>query len=326
MNKEELLQEISIKINTGEISREEVLNQLNTLSKTESVESSIKKSNHFSVNRILYIIGAAIVIIGIAIFVGQVWEDIGIFGRIAVTLGLGLLLALSGSILLKHKPEEIIGSVFHFMGGLLIPSGAMVMLSELKVDLSSLWPLVIVFGFISAFYLALSIFHKNSLLTFFSVGNGTAFIYLLVEAMIAGSYYTHTDLYAYLTMLMGVSYLLLGKYFQNGWNKKITEVFYFFGSIGFLGAAFSRVFDSTIWQGLFVLFVLAGLLLSIYIKSRKVLVISTLFLIAHISYLTSKYFADSLGWPICLIILGFIFIGLGYSSISLSKKYIKKAV
>ena len=213
MNKEELLQEISIKINTGEISREEVLNQLNTLSKVEGVESNIKKSNHFSVNRILYIIGAAIVIIGIAIFVGQVWEDIGIFGRIAVTLGLGLLLALSGSILLKHKPEEIIGSVFHFMGGLLIPGGAMVMLSELKVDLSSLWPLVIVFGFISAFYLALSIFHKNSLLTFFSVGNGTSFIYLLVEAMIAGSYYTHTDLYAYLTMLMGVSYLLLGKYF-----------------------------------------------------------------------------------------------------------------
>jgi len=57
-------------------------------------------------------------------------------------------------------------------------------------------------------------------------------------------------------------------------------------------------------------------------RSRSILVMSTLFLIAHVSYITGEYFADSLGWPISLVILGFVFIGLGYVSISVNKKYI----
>jgi len=74
---------------------------------------------------------------------------------------------------------------------------------------------------------------------------------------------------------------------------------------------------------LFVLIVLGGLALAAYLKSRIVLTVSTLFLIAHVSYITSEYFADSVGWPLVLVILGFVFIGLGYISITINKKFIK---
>jgi len=82
------------------------------------------------------------------------------------------------------------------------------------------------------------------------------------------------------------------------------------------------VFDSELWQFLYFLVIFGGLYLSIYLKSQIILVMSTIFLIAHISYITSEYFADSLGWPISLVILGFIFIGLGYASVNINKKYI----
>lgn len=326
MNKEELLQELSVKVSTGKISREEVFSRLNFIPATQQAsDEGTKRFSHFSVTKMLYVLGAAIVIIGIVIFVAQIWDDIGSFGRIAVTLGLGLLIAAMGSMLLKQKPEDNIGPIFHFIGGMLIPGGAVVTLSELEVDFVSLWPVAITFGVIFVFYLLLNAIHKHPILTFFAIANGTAFIYLLVEAMVEGPYYRHEDLYAYLTMVIGASYLLLAHAFRVGWNRHLIGALYLFGSGGFLGAAFSQVFDSVPWQLLYFLIVLGGLFLSVYMKSRSILVMSTLFLIAHVSYITREYFADSLGWPISLVILGFVFIGLGYASVTINKKYIKGA-
>ena len=326
MNKEELLQELSAKISNGELSRDDVLSRLNFAPAIrQESDGETKGLSYFSVTKMLYVLGAVIVITGVGFFVAQIWDDIGSFGRIAVTLGPGLLIAAIGSMLLKQKPEDNIGPIFHFIGGMLIPGGAIVTLSEIEVDFISLWSVAITFGVIFAFYLLLNAIHKHPILTFFAIANGTAFIYLLAEAMVEGPYYRHEDLYAYLTMVIGASYLFLAHAFREGWNKHLVGALYFFGSGGFLGAAFSQVFDSVPWQLLYFLIVLGGLFLSVYMRSRSILVMSTLFLIAHVSYITSEYFADSLGWPISLVILGFVFIGLGYASITINKKYIKGA-
>jgi len=324
MNKEELFQELSNKINTGEVSREELASRLNLVQNTPAQNGANRENlSHFSVTKMLYVLGAAIVGIGIIIFVYQVWNDIGSFGHILVTLGLGFLLTTIGSLLLKQKPGDNIGSVFHCIGGMLIPGGAMVTLYELHVDFISLWPVTITFGVIFMFYLLLNFVHKNAVLTFFAITHGTISLYLLVESIVGGSFYMHGDLYAYLTMIVGVSYLLLAYSFRDGWNKELIGVLYFFGSIGFFGATFSRVFDSVPWQMLYFLIVIGGLFLSAYMRSRAILVVSTLFLLAHVSYITGEYFTDSMGWPISLVILGFIFIGLGYVSININKRYIK---
>lgn len=298
MNKEELLQELSAKAPTP--------------------EGSTRAPTNFSVTKMLYALGAAIVVIGIILFVSQLWDDIGSFGRILVTLGLGLLFAFIGSTLLKNKPEDNIGSVFHAIGGLMIPGGAMVALSEMNVESTTLWPVTITFGTIFAFYLLLNIIHKNVVLTFFAIANGTAFIYFLAESALDAD----DDFYAYLTMAVGLGYLLLGHSFRGSWNRKLTSILYFFGISGFLGGAFSQVFDSVFWQMLYVLLIVGSFYLAVYLKSRSILVMSSVFLIAHVTYITSEYFADSIGWPITLVLLGFVFIGLGYASITINKKFI----
>ncbi len=323
MNKAELLQELSVKVATGEIAREEIAQYLNVSVPATNITKP-EQASFFSATKILYILGAAIVVIGIVVFVSQIWDDIGSFGRILVTLGLGLLLTAVGSTLLKSKPEESIGLVFQFMGGMLIPGGAMVTLLEINPNWLDIWPIVFAFGTIFAFYLLLNYVHKNAILTFFAILNGTVFIYALTAASTEDMYYGYYDtLYAYLTMAVGVSYLLLAHAFSEGWNRKLTGALCLFGITGFLGAAFSLVFDSVLWQLLYFIVVMGGLLLSVYMKSRSILVMSTLFLVVHVSYITGEYFADSLGWPLSLVILGFIFIGLGYFSINLNKKYIQ---
>lgn len=323
MNKEELLQELSAKIRSGELTNDELVRRLSLASSLPTEAPSHETlPARFSVTKMLYVLGAAIVVIGIVIFVSQVWSDIGSFSRIAITLGMGLLLTVLGSILLKSKPDPTIGTVFHAIGGVLIPGGAMVALTELNVDFSTVWPITNMFGVIFVFYLLLNFVHKNVVLTLFSVFNGTAFIYFLVAAITDASFYNNGDLYTYLTMIIGASYMLFGYSFRDGWNKKLSPVLYLLGITGILGAAFSQVFDSVFWQMIYFVLIIGGLFLSVHLKNRNILIMSTLFLIAHISYITSEYFADSLGWPISLIVLGFMFIGLGYASVNINKKYI----
>ena len=317
MTTEDLLRELDTKIASGEMRRSDLIARF--------ALASIGKetSRHFSVTKMLYVMGAAIVVIGIVIFVSQIWNDIGSFGRVSVTLGLGLLITALGSMLRKELPSESIGHVFHAIGGALIPGGALVALSELSTGGSHPWVVAFTYVAVFAFYLILDSVHKSPVLAFFATANGTASVYLVTNALLESSpSHAYWDIYAYLTMAMGVSYLLLGRSFQDGRNAALTKILYFFGSAGLLGAAFSRVFDSTGWQMLYFLIVIGFLFLATRLKSGAILLISTLFLIAHISYITGEYFADSLGWPISLIVLGFVFIGLGYASISINRKYI----
>lgn len=331
MNKEELLHELSRKVDSGEISRQELTSRFNLTLQGHSGEhaehgeypAQKPAPSNFSVTKMLYVLGALIVVIGIVIFFYQIWEDIGSFVRILITLGLGFIITALGSILIKDKPKDNIGLVFQFIGGMLIPGGALVMLSELNVVQDTAWPLAITFGIISLFYALLNYVHKNVVLTFFTIANTTAFVYLLVGAMIDGSYYDEGDIFAYLTMFIGASYLLLAHTFRASWNKGIVGMLCLFGSAGFLGAGFSRVFDSGPWQMFFFIVIICGFFLSIYMKSRAILTMSTIFLIVHMSYITGEYFADSVGWPVSLVVLGLVFIGLGYTSINISKKYIR---
>ncbi|MEK7610355.1 MAG: DUF2157 domain-containing protein [Patescibacteria group bacterium] len=324
MNKDELLRELALKISTGEINREEVTRSLGGSAAADLGEPATP-APHIGLTKWFYWLGGIIAIVGIILFVGQFWDDLGSAARIIVTLGFGLILAATGSMLLKQKPNQMIGSIFHTLGGLLIPGGTMVLLYELDVDLSTLWPITISFGLIFVFYLALAAAHKRPILTFFAVANGTTFVYLLIESLIEGRAYEHENLYAYLTMIVGITYLLLAQQFSRGWNKQLAGLFNFFGSAGFLAAAGSRIPDSVPWQLIYVLFVLAMLFWSIRAKSRGILAVSTIALLAYIGFITQEYFVDSIGWPIALIILGFVFIGLGYASINISKKYIQAA-
>ncbi len=446
MNKEQLLNELSLKINSGEISYDEMMHRfdLTTVTKEIKSEPEVKKNimQNFSVTKALYSLGTVIVLVGIILFTYQVWNDIGSFGRISVTLGLGLLLTIIGVFLQKAKLEEAISTIFYFIGGMLVPGGSLVALNEFSFGQSPLWPLAITFGIIFTFYFLLNFAQRNVILTFFTIANGTAafylllqaimdgllnsyqsfnlsiylvitigacyiliatsfretwnkklapvlyffgfasiqialysqyaysgfryygdssnshtvwpsvlslafafifylfinlklkkviitlftiingtaFIYLFTQGLVGGSYYS--DVYIYMTMVIGLSYISLASSFKDTWNQRLVEILNFFGTVGFLGAVFSRIYDSLPWQFLFFFLVIGGFILSIYVKSRSILVVSTLFLIAYISYITSEYFAGSVGWPISLVILGFIFIGLGYVSIAINKKYI----
>jgi len=327
MEKEVLLQELSAKLASGEVTQQEVAERVGLSSFAQPAPATPLQEagqHHFTVTKMLYVLGAAIVVIGIILFVVQIWDDMSSVLRIVITLGLGLMMAFSGSLLLKQKPDEHLGSVFHAIGGILIPLGAAVTIAEIDPPSGVLWYLSAMFSAIFAFYLILLTVHKKVVLTLFAIINGTTAIYLLTSAMLDPilSGREMEDVLQYLTMALGGSYLLLAHAFKTGWNSQLVRALHFFGIAGLLGAAWAQVFDSGVWELLYFIVVFGALFASVYMKSRIILIVSTFFLLLHVTYITSEYFADSLGWPIALVLLGFVFIGLGYTSIMINRKYI----
>ena len=47
-------------------------------------------------------------------------------------------------------------------------------------------------------------------------------------------------------------------------------------------------------------------------------------MLAHIGYYKAKHFANTLGWPIALVVIGAALIGSSYLAIKLNNKYIKQ--
>ena len=64
--------------------------------------------------------------------------------------------------------------------------------------------------------------------------------------------------------------------------------------------------------------------LSTYVRSRTLLLTSTLSMLCYIGYYTAEHFANTVGWPIALVIIGTALIGLSSLAVKLNNKYIKQ--
>ena len=325
ISKQALLDELASRLARGEISEAEVQQLLIQSEPSPDIAaqtaSPVALLPSLSIMRLLYVVGAIFITLGVLYLISQIWEDLGSAGRILITLGVGFVFAGTGSFFMLRDPARGLGTVFHAIGGCIIPGGAMVTLDEMGVDFDTSWPITLTIGMIFVFYAALTFVHRQGILTLWTIVNGTALAYLLMDSLLPAA---SGEQYDYLTMTIGISYLLLAYLFRNDWNERLTPLLYFFGAIGFYGAALTQVPDRVFMEILFPFLAFGGLALSVaLLHSRLVLVISNLAIIGYIIYFTAEYFADSIGWPVALILLGFIIIGIGYFSINLNRKYLK---
>jgi hypothetical protein len=72
------------------------------------------------------------------------------------------------------------------------------------------------------------------------------------------------------------------------------------------------------------LIVAAGFVyLSVIVHSRTVLFVATLAMLAYTGWFTGEHFADSVGWPIALIIFGLLMIGLSALAFRIDRDYVR---
>lgn len=286
-----------------------------------------------SLSDVLYAIGALVVIVGISVLIGQRWDVLSSAMRMMVTLGFSLLLYAAGMVLFGDRRTGKLSQAFFTISCFLLPLGVYVSLHEMGASLVSLWLHVIVTGVLSSFYLVSYRITSQAQFLLFGIIFGTSSFVLLTEKLVdAGGdvrrygreWYVNFGLYR--TMLVGLSYALLGYVFSSVKERVLTPFFYFFGLLSFLGAAFglSTKDDVTgmVWMVLFMFLVGGVIYLSVFLKNRIFLYLGSLYLLVFIFWITGKYFADSVGWAFALIVAGFGLIGVGYLTFWIQRRYI----
>lgn len=324
MQKQELLDQITALAQQKLITEHEVVAAVRSAVKGK--KTSLKME--FGVADVLSYVGGAIVFLGIAVLIWQNWTIMNSMTRIVVTLGCGLAAYVTAVVLQYDERFEHPAQAFFFLSAVLIPSGTFVTLYEGGVDIFSAGvnPIVAlaVFGM---YMLSYFVFRKNVLLLFSILFGTWAFFAVTTYIMDNTPLFEAWRSSAYRVMVIGVSYLALGYFFQQNGKPGLTGFLYGFGILGFLSAALAlgewTPYQSQFWELIYPGLVIATMLLSVPLKSKSFLVFGAIFLVVYIMKITAEYFTDTLGWPLALVIVGLALIGVGFGTFQFGKKYVE---
>ncbi len=131
------------------------------------------------------------------------------------------------------------------------------------------------------------------------------------------------SVYLITTSLIGLSYILLGYFFHEKMQLqgKFAGVLYFLGSLGLILPLFTLGGIQGGGWDVVAIFTIIGLILTGIHLQEKILIITAGILLAmHVILISYRYFAESIGWPITLIIAGIFLIAIGYFSYTLTQK------
>lgn len=327
MDKQQLLQELKAALLQGELDREDLLS---LTSPAAPASTSIPEAKHASLSQVMYYLGGAIVFLGIAILLGQNWEYFNAGIKVAVTLGSAFAAFITAVLLLGYPNLKGPAQAFFLVSGLVLPLGMYVTVDKLGFDVGQnsvqllIW--LIMFGLFLTVYLKL----RLPVLALFAVLFATG-LYSLTVDWVAGQNFIGSDkVLQYKVLFAGLSYLCLGYFFAQTDLRSLTGFLYGFGVLAFLGAAMAlggwSPNQNAFWELAFPFLVFGVIVLSVYLKSRAFLVFGSLFLVGYIFKLTGEYFQESLGWPLALVIAGFLVMLVGYYAVRLGKRYFPKTV
>ena len=334
MNKDDLLNGIKSLAASGQLQRDEIIAAFdagrNEISlgtandvKTTAEEQTTTMSRY---SGILYYIGGGIVLLGLVFFIGQLWADFNTFMRIFITLGSGLAAYVMGVLFNREHRLGSAGPAFFMISALLVPTGIFISLDEFHVHLNDDKIQNLVSGLLFVTYLVSYITFKRFVLLFFSCFFGTWFYFALSSLILNNAtYLPDWRIGYYLFAALGLSYLFIGYAYEKTDKQGLVKLLYLLGINFFLGSLLAltgwKPSQDVFWELLYPAIVFGGLYVSAIIHSRIVLGFTAMYLAAYIIKITVEYFSDGLGWPLTLILCGFILMGMGFVTIQLKRKY-----
>jgi len=324
MDKDDVLREIRDLAGRGSVTRREILEAFHDGAGRTALQTFLRRIN---VATVLTWLGAAIVLVGIAVLVGQHWEDLGGTARILVTLGPGLACGAVGQVFLREKNRPILGHLCTLAAAVLIPLGLFVVFDVGGRDIESpgthAWVFAITLAGVSLSWLATrsEVFLWLGLLfamcVYFSLTAG------VVESRRSVDFVRFTN---YRILAGGAAVILLGIAALRSGRRGASEILHGVGALGLLVGALGLGGDIEdkvlLWVLLFPVLDFAVIFSSLILKSRSFLALGSLFLMVYIIKTTLQYFRHDLGWPVALVLSGIALIAIGYVTLRLDRRYL----
>lgn len=259
-------------------------------------------------------IGGIFVFAGIGVFISMYWDDFGSAARVIVTLGVGLVAFIIGLVCLGDKRYEKAATPLFLMASLLQPMGILVMLQEYSSGGDARHGL----AFMAAYMLIQQgmtfLAKRRTVLAFSAILFGCIFFANLFDLWDWDE--------EFIGMVIGTSLICIAYALQQSRHLAIAPFWYFVGACILLWAVFDAVRNTPlelVYLGLSA----SIIFLSTYVRSRILLLVGTLSMLLYIGYFTAKHFANTLGWPVALVMIGVALIAMSSLAVRLNNKYIK---
>ena len=304
--------------------KEQALAQILTLAQTHqlSIEDihavlgrpliEANKKNTGTLTRLFTYLGGIFIFSGLSAFIAMNWHYLNTPARILITLGSGLVCLMIAAVAAKRQAADKRISILIILSALLQPTGLFVTAYEFSTGGGDVrLAAAMIFGVLAAQYGLFFYALRRTTPLFFA-------IYFGFSAFVALCLLVKLD-YDFVMFICGASLVALSYGIQRTPYNSICGFGYFIGSILLLWLGFDLIRGTPI-EILYLGIACFMLYVSTIVASRSVLITSTLAILSYISYFTQKNFLDSIGWPIALILLGFIFFGVGNLAIKLSRK------
>ncbi|MDB2705274.1 DUF2157 domain-containing protein [Pseudomonadota bacterium] len=157
----------------------------------------------------------------------------------------------------------------------------------------------------------------------------TAHRSLSETALLIGSFWMNSGLFDHIamftaanwaSMVIGISLMLTAYGLQkSGRYDRLVGLAYFIGSLMMYSGLFDLV-ENTAVELLYFAVTASMLYACVVLQSRALLLTTVIAMLSFFGYYSVEYFTNSLGWPVTLVILGIIFLGVGTIAIKVKKR------
>lgn len=267
-----------------------------------------------AIGRALAWLGGTFVLAGIFVLVGTWWTEMNLAERVIVSLGSGVaayVLAWMAS--LQPARERLVTPLF-LIAMLTEPIGLVTVLEELSSGGDEALGALVVAGTMALQAVLFLARVRRSAATFAALAYGAvAMAAALALAEVDG------ELAA---LVVGASLFLVTLGVARSAHAAIAPFWFFVSASLVLGSWFALVEGGPLELTELVP-VAACIWASTVLRSRTLLATGTLALLVYVGWFSGRHFADSIGWPLLLILLGALMMGAGTAAVRLHRRYIK---
>lgn len=306
--KDDVLQDIVALMQHNKITLAEVSRALDDASMQMSAAPASVLSKLFGY------IGGIFVFAGIGVFISMYWDDFSSASRVIVTLGTGLIAFVMGLICLSEQKYERVATPLFLIASVLQPTGIMVMLDEYSSGGDLRHGLLFMAAYMLVQQGATFWAKQRTVLAFSAIIFGCIFFANLFDLWDLDEKLIGT--------VIGSSLLCLAYAIQRSKHMAIAPFWYFVGAVLLLWSIFEWV-EGSLFEPIYLGMTAFMIFLSTFVRSRTLLLVGTLAILIYIGYYTAEHFANAVGWPIALVIIGIALIGLSALAIRLNNQYIK---
>lgn len=306
--KDDVLQDIVALMQHNKITLAEVSRALDDASMQMSAAPASVLSKLFGY------IGGIFVFAGIGVFISMYWDDFSSASRVIVTLGTGLIAFVMGLICLSEQKYERVATPLFLIASVLQPTGIMVMLDEYSSGGDVRHGLLFMAAYMLVQQGATFWAKQRTVLAFSAIIFGCIFFANLFDLWDLDEKLIGT--------VIGSSLLCLTYAIQRSKHMVIAPFWYFVGAVLLLWSIFEWV-EGSLFEPIYLGMTAFMIFLSTFVRSRTLLLVGTLAMLIYIGYYTAEHFANAVGWPIALVIIGIALIGLSALAIRLNNQYIK---